>query len=78
MSIVRPFSRDQRTTIIYGMLAFVLVILVLQLWLLTATMNAYLGGDDAVILPAGLASLVGCALNVGLLRYVRRIERVSH
>ena len=57
MAIVRPFSRDQRTTIIYGMLAFVLVIVVLQLWLLTATMNAYLGGDEAVIVPAALVSL---------------------
>jgi Family of unknown function (DUF6755) len=77
MGIVRPFSRDQRTTIIYGMLAFVLVVVVLQLWLLTATMNAYLGGDDGVILPAALVSLLGCGLNVGLLRYVRRMERVS-
>jgi hypothetical protein len=77
MAIVRPFSRDQRTIIIYGMLAFVLVIVVLQLWLLTATMNAYLGGDETVILPAGLVSLLCCALNVGLLGYVRRMERVS-
>ena len=77
MALVRRFSRDQRTTIIYGMLAIVLVIVMLQLWLLTATMNAYLGGDEAVILPAGLVSVVLCGLNVGLLRYVRRIERVS-
>ena len=77
MAIIRPFSRDQRTTIIYSMLAFVLVILVLQLWLLAATMNAYLGGDEGVIIPAALVSLVACALNVGLLRYVRRMERVS-
>ncbi len=77
MAMGRPFSRDQRTTIIYGMLAFVIVIVVLQLWLLTATMNAYLGGDERVIVPAALVSLVGCALNVGLLRYVRRMERVS-
>ena len=77
MAMMRPFSRDQRTTILYGMLAFVIVIVVLQLWLLTATMNAYLGGDEGVIVPAALVSLVGYALNVGLLRYVRRIERVS-
>ena len=77
MAMVRPFSRDQRTTIIYGMLAFVIVIVVLQVWLLTATMNAYLGGDEGVIVPAALVSLVGLALNVGLLGYVRRIERVS-
>jgi hypothetical protein len=28
------------------MLGFVVILVVLQLWLLTATMNAYLGGDD--------------------------------
>jgi hypothetical protein len=43
----RPFAREQRTTIVYGMLGFVLIIVILQLWLLTATMNAYLGGDDS-------------------------------
>jgi predicted nucleic acid-binding Zn ribbon protein len=31
----RPFTRDQRTTIINGMLVFVLIVVVLQLWLLT-------------------------------------------
>jgi uncharacterized protein DUF6755 len=31
------------------MLAFVLIIVILQLWLLTATMNAWLGGDDSVV-----------------------------
>lgn len=69
------FSREQRTTIVYGILSIVLVIVALQLWLLTATMNAFLGGDDAVVLPAALASLVCLALNVGLLRYVYRMER---
>jgi hypothetical protein len=53
----RPFTRDQRTTIVYGMLAFVLMLVVLQLWLLTSTMNAYLGGDESVIWPAAMASL---------------------
>ena len=73
----RPFTREQRTTIVYGMLAFVLIVVVLQLWLLTATMNAYLGGDDAVIWPAAAASLGCLALNVGLLRYLRYIERAN-
>lgn len=71
----RPFSREQRTTIIYGMLAFVLILVVLQLWLLTATMNAYLGGDETVIWPAAFASLFCLLLNLGLLRYLYRIER---
>ena len=71
----RTFTRAQRTPIVQGMLAFVLILVILQLWLLTATMNAYLGGDDRVVVPAALAS-TGCfALNVGLLRYLRRLEQ---
>jgi hypothetical protein len=62
-------------TIIHGMLIFVLVIVVLQLWLLTATMNAWLGGDDSIVWPAAAASGACLALNVGLFRYLVRLER---
>jgi hypothetical protein len=71
----RSFTREQRTTIVYGVLCVVLVLVVLQLWLLTATMNAYLGGDDAVVWPAAQASLVCFLLNAGLLRYLYVMER---
>jgi Family of unknown function (DUF6755) len=71
----RPFSREQRMTIVHGMLVFVLIIVILQLWLLTATMNAWLGGDDSVVWPAAAVSAGGLALNVGLLKYLRRMER---
>ena len=76
MAVKRPFTRDQRTTVVYGMLAFVLMLVVLQLWLLTATMNAYLGGDESVVLPAAGASLVCLLLNGGLLRYLYYMERM--
>ena len=76
MPLKRPFNRDQRSPIVYGILSFVLILVVLQLWLLTATMNAYLGGDDAIIWPAAIASIACLALNLGLLRYLYRIERV--
>jgi hypothetical protein len=75
MSVHRPFTRAQRTAIVNGMLAFVLMLVVLQLWLLTATMNAYLGGDRSVIWPAAGVSLVCLLLNAGLLRYLYQIER---
>ena len=71
----QPASRDQRATVVYGMLGFVLIVVVLQLWLLTATMNAFLGGDDCVVTPAAIVSIVCLALNVGLLRYLHRLER---
>jgi len=44
---------------------------VLQLWLFTATMNAWLGGDGSVIWPGLLASAACLLLNLGLLRYLR-------
>ena len=71
----RRFTREQRLTMIYGILCVVLIVVMLQLWLLIATMNAYLGGDQSVIWPAALASLVCLGLNAGLLWYVFRMER---
>ena len=71
----RPhFVRSQRMTIVNGILVFVILIVILQLWLLTATMNAYLGGDTGVVVPAALASLVCLGLNAGLLWYLYRLD----
>ena len=69
------FTRGQRMTIVSGVLCLVLLLVVLQLWLLTATMNAFLGGDDGVVLPAALASVVCFLLNAGLLWHLYRMER---
>ena len=72
MTMRRHFSRAQRTPVIYGIICFSLVLVVLQLWLFTATMNAWLGGDSSVVWPGLAASVVCLLLNVGLLRYLRR------
>lgn len=72
MASERHFSRQQRTPVVYGIICFSLTLVVLQLWLLTATMNAFLGGDSAVVWPALAASAVCLLLNIGLLRYLRR------
>jgi hypothetical protein len=71
----RAFTRDQRTTIVNGMLVFVLIVIVLQLWLLTATMNAWLGGDESIVWPGLAVSTGALALNAGLLVYLRRLDR---
>jgi hypothetical protein len=73
----QTFTREQRTTIIYTILWLVLTLVVMQLWLLTATMNAYLGGDESVIWPAAVASAVCFLLNASLLRTLYVIERAS-
>lgn len=71
----RAFSRQQKMTIVFGILSIVLMMVVLQLWLLTATMNAFLAGQERVILPAAVASIICFALNAGLLSYIYRMER---
>lgn len=71
----KNFSRRQKLTIINGIVAIVAVITLLQLWLLSATMNAFLGGVGAVILPAAIASAACLGLNAGLLWYLYRLER---
>ena len=71
----RAFSRKQKTTIVFGILSIVVMMVVLQLWLLTATMNAFLAGQERVIVPAAIASIICFALNGGLLRYIYRMER---
>jgi hypothetical protein len=70
----RP-TRERVMVVVNGILAFVVLMVILQLWLLTATMNAYLAGDTAILLPAAVASAVCFALNLGLLWYLYRLER---
>ena len=72
---MRRLSRQQKMTIVFAILSIVVIIVVLQLWLLTATMNAFLAGQQRVIIPAAVASIVCLLLNAGLLSYINRIER---
>jgi hypothetical protein len=60
--------------IVNGILGIVVFLVVLQLWLLVATMNEYLGGDHAIAIPAALASAACLGLNAGLLRYLYRLD----
>jgi hypothetical protein len=69
------FTRSQKLTVVQGIQSIVLVIDICQLWLLTATMNSYLGGDAGVPIPAALFSLICFALNMGLLKFLYGLDR---
>lgn len=75
MTWTSRLARSHTRAAVNGILAIVLILVVLQLWLFTATMNAYLGGDVSILLPAAFASLGCLALNGGLLWYLYRLER---
>jgi hypothetical protein len=68
-------AREQTTIILHGVLCLAVFLLLLQLWLLTATVSAGLGGDESVVWPAAAASVVCCSLNVGLFRYLGGLDR---
>lgn len=67
-------TRPQKETILSGINLIVVLLVVLQLWLLTATMNAWLGGDVSVVWPAAVASLACFLVNAWLLRRVFELE----
>ncbi len=68
------FARSQRMTIVLGIMCVVAVIVILQLWLFTATMESFLGGNNTVALPAFMASVACLALNLGLVYYLRNLD----
>jgi len=68
-------SRRQNDAILFGFFWVVLLLVVLQLWLLTATMNAFLGGDNSVVWPAAIASGGCLVLNLWVLRRLNYLER---
>lgn len=58
----------QKNTIVTSIGMLVCLLAILQLWLLTATMNAWMGGDSSIVWPAALASLGCFAVNLLLLQ----------
>jgi hypothetical protein len=54
--------------------AFIAVLLVIQIWLVSAALEALLSHDRAVLLPAAVASLALFAINGGLLWHAVRYD----
>ena len=72
---MRPIlTRRQKDTIFVGIFCVVALLVTLQLWLLTATMNAFLGGDRSVVWPAAAASAGYLAVNLWLLRHLLYLQ----
>jgi uncharacterized membrane protein YeaQ/YmgE (transglycosylase-associated protein family) len=65
----------QGTTLFAALLAFVGSAVVLQLWLLTVSVEALLGGEFKTLVPAAVGSTVLLVINAALLRYVFHFDR---
>lgn len=68
-------TRRQGTTLFSAILILVATTVVVQLWLLSFSMEALLRGQFKPLIPAAIASTVLFFINGGLLRYVFRFDR---
>lgn len=75
MKSQHAYTRSQKTIIVAGITGFILLLVVCQIWMVTATVNAFLGGDDSIVWPAAIASLICFAMNLGLLRHLYLMEK---
>jgi hypothetical protein len=67
-------TRGHGLTAIDGAIALIAILLVVQMWLLTATLEAYLAGHSEPIVPAAIISGAILAACTGLFLYIHRID----
>jgi F0F1-type ATP synthase assembly protein I len=67
----------QDLVVIDGALALIAILLIVQIWLLSATLEAYLGGGSRAVLPAALVSVVIFLACLGLSLFVGRVDQQS-
>ena len=67
-------TRTQGATLFTAILILVASTVVVQLWLLTVSMEALLRGELGTLIPASLGSTALLLISAGLLRYVFRFD----
>lgn len=63
-------TREQGATLFSAIVVLIGTLVVVQLWLVAAAVDALLGHNAAVLMPAAIGSLVLFVLSAGLLWYV--------
>jgi hypothetical protein len=61
-------------TAIDGALALIAILLIVQMWLLTATLEASLAGYSEPLLPAAIISGLILTVCFGLYLFIRRVD----
>lgn len=75
MKAVPEQVRTRRRVVIDAAMIFVVILLMVQMWLLTATLESYLAGHHDVALPGMIMSGVLSAGCFAIYRFARRIDR---
>ena len=72
-----PPQQRRGLTAINAIAALIVILLVLQIWLLSATLDMYLGAHTETALPAAIVSGLLCAACFAMYGFVRRVDRDS-
>ena len=67
-------NRVRGITAIDGAIAIIAILLIVQMWLLTATLEAYLAGHNEPILPAAIISGLIFGACAALFIFIRRLD----
>jgi hypothetical protein len=68
-------QRRQGLTLYTAILWLIGTVVVIQLWLVAAALDALLAGEVGILIPAAIASLLLFLLNGGLLLFVLRFDQ---
>jgi hypothetical protein len=72
--VLPPPLQGRGLIAIDGALSLLAVLLIVQMWLVTAALESFLAGHHEVALPAAIVSLVLCVSAVGLYLFVSAID----
>ena len=67
--------RNRGLTAIDAVTALLVILLIVQMWLLSATLDNFLAGHREAALPAAIVSGLLCATCFALSGFVRRVDR---
>jgi predicted Co/Zn/Cd cation transporter (cation efflux family) len=68
-------QQNRGLTAIDAVTALLVIVLIVQIWLLSATLDNYLAGHTEAALPAAVVSGLLCATCFALYHFVRRVDR---
>ena len=72
-------TRQQGSTLFSAVLVLIAILVVIQLWLVAAAVDALMARQTTVLVPTAVASIVLLALSGGLLWYVVSFDaRLRH
>jgi Family of unknown function (DUF6755) len=77
MANLEPSKQRRGLVVIDGAMALTVILLIVQIWLLSATLETYLAGHTGAVLPAAIFSgliFSGC---LALDFFVRRVDQES-